>query len=319
MLSRREFLKLGGFGLSAFLPINTKINGNTPSNYYAREWAPLGIGLKDHTIFYTSGYYYLASNNLQKDHWEDRFVYARSENLLDWEYLGSILTERHPGWWDEAAIWAPHVVEENNTCHMYYTGVTSGITQSILHATSTDPTQLDSWNIEPQVFQPSHENMIWEGSNQWSDCRDPAILKVMDTYYLYYTGLDSTGGIVGLATSNSIYGPWTDTGAIYIEPNTILESPFVFEHDNNYFLTTNNVKLRRAQIHISETPIGPWSAPLIIFPGWAHEFFEVDGAIFTSYLTSYSITIDNLCWPRRTAPFPTIGDQKPIFLPIWSR
>jgi len=62
--------------------------------------------------------------------------------------------------------WAPHIITENEIHHMFYTeviiswGKNSNIlfTQSILHATSNDPSNPSSWEVDGDfVFQPNHE------------------------------------------------------------------------------------------------------------------------------------------------------------------
>ena len=79
-------------------------------------WFPTEFGLKDHSIFWYDGYYYIVSIFLPP---EDRFAYARSDNFCDWEVLSPILTERIPGAWDEMSIWAPFVFEEDGNYFHY--------------------------------------------------------------------------------------------------------------------------------------------------------------------------------------------------------
>ncbi|ADL52248.1 family 43 glycosylhydrolase [Clostridium cellulovorans] len=49
--------------------------------------------------------------------------------------------------------------------------------------------------------------------NMWA----PDVVKIGDTYYLYYTvsGFGTNNSFIGVATSKSIEGPWTDQGEVY--------------------------------------------------------------------------------------------------------
>jgi hypothetical protein len=63
------------------------------------------------------------------------------------------------------------------------------------------------------VFQPEHAGVIWAAGVR-ADCRNPTVIKADGVYYLYYTGTDEGGGIIGAAQASSPLGPWTDLGAI---------------------------------------------------------------------------------------------------------
>ena len=84
---------------------------------------------------------------------------------------------------------------------MYYTGVNDDLTQSIMLATSTDPTDPEAWQPQGLIFQPTHSGTLWQEAAP-ADCRDPMVFKRDGQYYLLYTGLDEAGGIVGLATAS---------------------------------------------------------------------------------------------------------------------
>ncbi len=270
-------------------------------------WFPDEFGLKDHTVFWHDGYYYLASIYIPR---ENRFAYGRSADLCSWEDLSPILSQRIPGTWDEMAVWSPFVYEEGGVYYMYYTGVTSDFTQSIMLATSTNPADPTSWQPRGMIFQPHHAGMIWQ-NGQWANCRDPMLLKVVDTYYLYYTGLDQDGGIVGIATSSSPLGPWYDWGAILTltTPNAMAESVTVALHDTFYYLFYNDTS-QGQRYRIGATPSGPWTEAQPFRPGWAHEvWLGQDGYTYTSFLTNYTVTISRLTWDDfYYPPHPFIGE-----------
>jgi len=148
-------------------------------------WFPTEFGLKDHHIFWYDGYYYLVStyvpledNNLLA---QTKFAYARSIDLCAWEDLSPILDSGANGVWD--AIWAPYVLFDDGTYYLYFTGVTNQLTQRISLATSTDPSNPNSWQVqEDVVFKPDHPGMVWE-DGMLADCRDPTVIKVENVYY----------------------------------------------------------------------------------------------------------------------------------------
>ena len=285
-------------------------------------WFPTNFGLKDHHVFWYDGYYYLVSIYVPPGTTDplaqDRFAYARSADLCEWEDLSPILPTRTPGTLDEAAIWAPFVHYEDNTYYLYYTGVTNDFTQSILLATSTDPSNPQSWQEHPMVFQPDHPDMLWE-SGQPSDCRDPSIKKIEAVYYLYYTGRDITGSIIGLATATSPTGPWTDWGSVVQpDPATELESPTIAQYDNAYYLFYNRAR-EGEYYRIGGSPAGPWGESLPFQPGWAHEIWQNPASEWlTSYLTDLTVTIAPLSWDSfYSPPHPFIGFSKHrIFIPL---
>ncbi len=282
-------------------------------------WFPTRFGLKDHSVFYHNGYYYLISINVPDDSY---FAYGRSPDLCTWEDLGPVLTGRTPGDWDEASIWAPFVLEENGVFYLYYTGVTRNFTQSIMLVTFTDPDEPASWNRQGMIFQPSHPNMIWQ-EDQWANNRDAVVLKAGELYYLYYTGEDLGGPIIGMATSPSPVGPWYDWGATLQLPASSghAESPMVFIHEGLFYLLYNHI-VDGERVRVGASPGGPWSCDFAITPGWAHEVWsgEADTS-FTSYLTSYAVSIAPLKWDRfYYPPRPYIGDPPyRLLLPLLQR
>ena len=100
--------------------ITTKITfGKASEDCNRLGWFPTEFGLKDHSVFYFDGYYYLVSIYLPG---EQFFAYGRSTDLCHWEDLTPVLEQR-TNQWDSLAIWAPHVVQVDGIYYMYYTGV----------------------------------------------------------------------------------------------------------------------------------------------------------------------------------------------------
>lgn len=289
-------------------------------------WFPDQFGLKDHTVFWHDGLYYIASIYLGEDAYEDRFAYASSLDLCHWTYLGGILEDRPAGAWDEYRIWAPFVLKEGGVYYMYYTGVTTAMAQSIMLATSVNPANPTSWQREGVVFQPSHPGSLWQGFDTWSDCRDATVIEVDGAYHMYYTGRDTAGGIVGLATALSPRGPWSDWGAVVTNPSSMPESPTVTSYSGYDYLFYNDAGLGWSGLgevyHVRPVQGGAWSDPLRFYPGWAHEIWTgQDGGFYTSYLTDYSITIRRLTWNEAySPPRPFVGEiVQRVFMPLIGR
>jgi hypothetical protein len=281
-------------------------------------WFPTTFGLKDHHVFWYDGFYYLISIYLGP---EDQFAYGRSSDLCTWQELSPVLPQRTPGTWDEAAIWSPYVYEEDGVYYLFYTGVTNAFAQSIMLATSTNPADPESWQTQDVIFQPTHPGKVWGGFDTYSDCRDPTILKIGRIYYLYYTGLDQTGGIVGVATAPSPLGPWVDRGAVLTLTSGMPESPTLVSHDGSYYLFYNDT-IQGESFRSGEGPTGPWTEAFLFRPGWAHEIWQGhDGYSYTSYLTNYSVTISHLTWDSfYDPPRPYIGENVyHLMFPLISR
>jgi hypothetical protein len=301
-------------------------------------WFPTDFDLKDHSVFFYDGYYYIVSIY---NPGEQFFAYARSKDLCNWEDLSPILTDRSSEW-ESANVWAPFVLELDGVYYMYYTGVKGpypNFTQSIMLATTTNPADPDSWVLQGLIFQPDHPGTTWLDGH-WADCRDPYVLKVGDTFYLYYTARDIDGGIVGVATANNPYfdNAW-DLGSVMKLPNPDglvtqaaqnyaiqrissirnPESSLVYVHDGYYYLFYNS---KGEHFRIGASPIGPWTDEYPIKPGWAHEVWSgMDGQTYTSYLSDtydeyrYTITISPLNWDEfYFPPRPFIGDEQFHFL-----
>jgi hypothetical protein len=306
MLWKRIWVIIFGIGLSIWIGQGARA-APLAAPCLKPGWFPTTFGLKDHSVFWYSGFYYLISTHVSS---EDRFAYGRSSDLCTWEKLAPVLPHRTPGAWDEMAIWAPFVYKENGVYYLFYTGVTHAIAQSIMLATSNNPADPASWQTQGMIFQPTHPDMVWGGFNTWSDCRDPTMLKIGSIYYLYYTGLDQAGGIVGVATASSPLGPWTDWGAILTLTNGMAESSTLAAHGGSYYLFYHDTS-QSERFRIGPGPTGPWTEAYGFTPGWAHEIWQgQDGYEYTSFLTDYSVTISHLIWDTfYNPPLPFIGEN----------
>jgi hypothetical protein len=263
-------------------------------------WRPADFGLKDHSVFSFGAAYYIASIRAPD---EKAFVYARSSDLCNWDDLGPVVAQRIRGEWDDAYVWAPFVLEEDGVFYMYYTGVRHNFTQSIMLATSSNPADPNSWQRQGMVFQPSHAGMLWKAGS-WADCRDATVQKIGDIYFMFYTGRDESGPIIGWATSFAPAGPWHDWGATLTlsQPEAMAESPTLIQRAGTFYLFYNNTS-RGEEYRVGPTQIGPWSAAFPLAPGWAHEMWVgPNGLEYTSFLRGYEIEIERCLWDDSFSP-----------------
>ena len=284
------------------------------------RWVVPQTKLKDHTFFEYEGYFYFVaiSIELPEQHKpsEYTFAYARTQDFCTWESLGFILAPGAEGGPDESYIWAPHVIQEGHTFYMFYTGVNRHMAQTMMLATTTNPADPASWQKQGAVFQPNHEGMVYAGPEAWSDCRDPMILKHNGQYYLYYTGRDLSGGIVGVAKATTLEGPWEDLGAV-LESNTnsMLESAFVVSQDGYFYLFYNHVPrvpYGGPQWRWASSPFGPWHDPVTVPIGWAHDFAKIkSGEWYVSYLfgNGEAVEVLSLRWILGTPSSPLVGSR----------
>ncbi|MEJ2211293.1 MAG: hypothetical protein P8129_19945 [Anaerolineae bacterium] len=282
-------------------------------------WSP-DYRVKEGHVFLHDGLYYYVSTYLGQGSpddpdYEKQFAYASSPNLCVWTDLGPILpvnARNRPDQWDNWRIWTPSVFQEGGTYYMFYTGVREqtyppvmSMVQSIMLATSTDPANPSSWLRRGMVFQPSHAGSRWPGCTDWCDCRDPYVFKEGDAYYMYYTAYDEVGGIIGLATATSLYGPWSDLGPIHVVDISMAENATLVEHnDLDYLFFNHSSPPGLGEVYVvGETSRGAWSEPVLFRPGWAHEFFVgYDGQAYVAYLTHYLLEIRRLQWDDSVSP-----------------
>lgn len=272
------------------------------------------LRLQDFCIFRHNEYIYTAP--MMKDHSGKGIVIARSKDYKNWEVLGNAIPNRTEE--DSAMVWAPHVVEVKGVYHMFYTGVTQPQPghwcQRILVASTKDPSKPSEWKRNYDVkfivdgetkswFKPSHKGNVWT-DKAWADCRDPMVMKYKGTWYMFYSGTDTDGGITGVATAPDILGPWTDHGAVMKVSAGIPESCFVLEAPDGSFVMTFNhaggvggIKSARAKslLPVEGQPsfsdirlLSDTSGTELV--GWAHEFLPgVNGSLLCANLTGYFV------------------------------
>lgn len=301
-------------------PTPTVLLPTAPASGFACDrpgWFPEQVGIREHAIFRYKDQTYLMAAQQPGRH---ALLVARTSDLCHWEQLPSALTQVRLDAWDGKDVRTPFVFEQNGLYNLFYTGITWNGTERILWATTNNPADSNSWVVQGEAFRPNHPEENWPAGGE-ATCRAPVLLRDGELYYLYYTGKDSGGGIIGVAVASSPGGPWADLGAILPAiPDGLYENPFVAAYQGAYYLFYHHPQ-QGTQYRISESPTGPWSAPFDLAPGWAHEIWQQGDLWFTSFLTDYSVTIFPLAWdvengqihPQIKTPSAFLQD-----IPIWA-
>lgn len=144
---------------------------------------------------------------------------------------------------------------------MFYTAVSSVVTQTIMVAESED---LYNWYRVKEIA-PLHVPTEWGtwDNNKWSDNRDPGVLidEELGRIFVYYTThADNVGYVMGIKSC-----PIDDLTAWSDEPYQVLpqgkttppESPYVIKKDGLYHMFHTDYALGVTHL-ISTSPIGPW-------------------------------------------------------------
>jgi len=218
---------------------------------------------KDFAFIYTDGLFhifYIRKNPTVPDSMSEvDFGHAVSSNLYNWTQLPPVIHTR-PDKWDNGHVWAPSIVEQDGTYHMFYTGVTKPTAsmpfgpQRLGHAVSSD---LYNWTrFDTPIFDCAQ--VPWTECNYatWagSQFRDPFVMLDPNDpsrwlmYYVAILDVANNQQIVGVGQGNSVPGPWSDltplwcTDGFFNNQMGWCESPMAFEKNGSWFLmmTTNS-------------------------------------------------------------------------------
>ena len=253
------------------------------------------------------------------------FGHAVSTDLYIWSQLDTTLIVR-PDSWDNANVWAPHVVERDGVFYMFYTGVTEDSThvqhQRIGLATSTD---LFNWN---RLDEP-----VWSCSQvPWTYCdstlaaggnfRDPFVMPnpaAPGEWMMLYTANpfpsdDLSRMVIGIAGSTGDPAAWTDLGPLWASHYSYTglrtaESAFLHQHENTWYLFWTTDGPYGLVWAMSPDPLAPaeeWvpggtvsSMIGVGTPGWFASEILVDGTHeYFCFINTDRVDIREMSWNR---------------------
>jgi beta-xylosidase len=261
------------------------------------KFAEPGMYTVDHAILKKDDLWHLVYiRGIAATNWPEyplsNFGHAVSHDLVDWHIRKPVLETVRSGF-DTYQVWAPHIIEHAGKYWMFYTGVNDSAAQAICLATSTD---LDHW--ERHEGNPLFTSLPWGhwDTTHWSDCRDPMVLKVGDTFYCYYTaarqvpGSETVENCLGIASSKDLIN-WQDEGyrRLVHTLTTPPESPFVVNRNGEYYLFYTNYKYGIVYVR-SQDPLHGWKEnpddPQSILEGVsATEIFEHNGRWYITLIS----------------------------------
>ncbi len=130
--------------------------------------------------------------------------------------LNPVLSPGTSGAWDDDRVGSPSVIYEHGLYKMWYAGYDDSVWK-IGYATSTNGNTWTKYGSNPVLSGTSGE---WDAS----DVGDPWVVKIGQTYHMWYVGsTGASGGFIGHATStdgtswtkdsaNPVFGPDPETG-----------------------------------------------------------------------------------------------------------
>jgi len=236
--------------------------------------APVHYRPKDFTLVKKDGVYhlfYIRHNDLLPP-WatEVDFGHATSPDLYRWTHQPEVLPI-DPNGWDNAHVWAPHIVESNGLYWMLYTGVTERpgyrFTQRMGLAVSAD---LYTWNrvTSTPVWTNAQAPWAWWAPNNAAmSCRDAFVMRdpaAPGQWLMYYTASpasDTLVTVVGVARSMGDLSRWADEKPLWITHqsltfNTLAESPHLFQHNGRWYMFITTSSGQPLTFYTSANPVG---------------------------------------------------------------
>jgi len=143
--------------------------------------------------------FYYTGRSGEVDH---RIGLALGADGLSWRKSDAnpVLLPGPPRSWDERNVWCPIAWKEGGTYHMLYSGADHGDVKRVGHATSADGIR---WTKDIA-------NPVFDDPNEWARGRVEGwgLMKVGDTYHLWYSTLGPAAREIGLALSKDLVR-WT--------------------------------------------------------------------------------------------------------------
>ena len=264
---------------------------------FAGKFAEPGGYVIDHAIIEKDGLFHLiyirgVAATSWPDYPERNFGHAVSHDLKTWHIKEPVLQTIDSGF-DSFQVWAPHIIRHEGKYWNFYTGVNDSVCQTICLATSDDLYNWERHEGNPVIT--SEPWGVWNES-QWSDCRDPMVLKDGNIFYCYYTAariVPETGKheyCIGIVSPKDLI-TWKDEARRPFKHTvgTPPESPFVVKRNGEYYLFYTNYKYGIVYVKGSD-PLNGWMEnpddPQSILEGVsASEIFEKDNKWYITFIS----------------------------------
>lgn len=162
---------------------------------------------------------------------EIHFAHATAPHLLGPWTKRPFALDVDPKYFNETHLWAPHVIQVNDSFYMFYCGGGPDHTKYAINlAISKD---LFNWT------RLSSGPVIRDGF----DARDPMVVRINNLWHLYYTATDPPKGgnhIVAYRTSNDLI-QWSERKIAFTDPSKgefggPTESPFIQYYNGSWYL-----------------------------------------------------------------------------------
>lgn len=158
-------------------------------------------GLVAHSyIIKKDNLYYMFYDGSPEKQWQEEIGLAISDNLIHWEkYENNPVLKTSDFWWDKDHVSRCCVFSEGGRYYMFFAGH-NGRCERIGLAISDDLFHWKKQGSEPVL------NLGKQGDWDEFHISDPKIIKVDNTFLMFYTGYDSKKkkGRIGLALSNDL-------------------------------------------------------------------------------------------------------------------
>lgn len=199
--------------------------------------------------------------------------HAVSDDLVNWEHLGTCLAPTDGPAFDDKTTWTGSVVRgDDGIWHLFYTGTSKAedaLYQRVGHATSTD---MHNWQrvgdglcldlTGPSAAQYEVDHMI----GHWHDraMRDPWVMRDPDGdgWLMYFTARapgiaePNAGGAIGFATSDDLM-TWELQPPVFVGGYGQLEVPQVFERGGTWYCLFCTAADHFSEAQAAAIPGGP--------------------------------------------------------------
>ena len=161
------------------------------------SYTPPSYVLRDPSIFkHTDGYYYIVytNNNIDPCNFTgNRFGVARSPDLTTWSHVCWVSIP------NSVCVWAPEwFVDSDGSVYVFVAAVVNGLGWRFYETHPTNST-FTSWSA----------SVLITGTNLLDYMIDPFVVKIGNTYYLWYARQTVSGNFIGYASSNSLTSGYT--------------------------------------------------------------------------------------------------------------